>query len=124
MISLEVKLIKNSTVVADFNLILLMRAWNHSQLPQFVINPWRDSMMGVELICATPKKICAQSTVPILNNIKNTQIEQTKIIYCLSWYVDTCSSISRYNYLHQQKSGDQNSGWEDQNILYSLSLCV
>jgi len=55
MISLEVKLIKNSTEVTELNLILLMRAWNHSQLQQFVINPWRDFMMGVELICVTPR---------------------------------------------------------------------
>lgn len=78
MISLEVKLIKNSTVVTEFNLILLMRAWNHSQLQQFVINPLRDSMMGVEFIYVTFKCICAHSTVPVLNSIKNTQIEQTK----------------------------------------------
>lgn len=76
--SLEVELIKNSIIVTEFNLILLMRVWNHSQLQQFVINPWRDSMMGVELICATPKSICAHSTVPVINNAKNTQIEQTK----------------------------------------------
>lgn len=64
-----------------------MRAWNHSQLQQFVINPWRDSMMGVEFICVTPKSICAHSTVPGLNNIKNTQIEQTKWTCFLSQHV-------------------------------------
>lgn len=53
---------------------------------EFVRNPWRDFTIGVELICITPKSICANSQwiEPILENIKNPQVEQAKRIYDLS----------------------------------------